>query len=50
MKDWKTTVCGVIAAIGAILQEEYGWVGTVGKVMVAGGLAALGNFAADSKK
>jgi hypothetical protein len=47
MKNWKTTLGGVIAAIGTYFQSQQGWQNVLGQVMSAIGLLILGNSAAD---
>lgn len=50
MKNWKTTVCGLVGAIGAwaATQVDPSWLPTVGKILVSLSIAALGFFAKDS--
>lgn len=47
MKNYKTTLGGVIAAIGTYFQSQQGWQNVLGQVMSAIGLLILGNSAAD---
>jgi len=50
MKSWKTTLCGLVAAIGAFLvtQTDPTWLPTVGKILVGVGTAGIGLFARDN--
>lgn len=51
--NWKTTIAGLVAAIGttltgsAILPEKWAWIGTAMQVI---GLGLLGAYAADKSK
>ena len=48
MKDWKTTLSGVLAAVGGYLTEsQTGWLHIVGQVVTAIGLLLLGYHATD---
>jgi hypothetical protein len=49
MVNWKTTLFGVLGAVGTYLATQPGWLGTVGSVLVAVSSALLGYFAADAK-
>lgn len=48
MKDWRTTVSGIVTAVGISIQGQEGWLGVAGKVLAAGGAAATGLLAADA--
>jgi len=50
MTSWKTTLCGVIGAIGTYLitLTDPAWMATVGKILVGLSVAGLGFFAKDS--
>jgi hypothetical protein len=48
MKDWKTTLSGVLAAIGGYLtQSQTGLLQIVGQVMTGIGLLLLGYHSSD---
>lgn len=48
MKNWKTTVGGILAAIGAFLvNSQTGWLNLVGQFCQAAGLFFLGFSAQD---
>lgn len=49
MTNWKTTLAGLIAAIGTYLQSQSGWLQIAGQVISAIGLLMLGHSAADKK-
>ena len=49
--SWKTTVCGIVAAVGGVLQTDTGlppWALTLGKCLVAIGVGGVGIFARDN--
>ena len=49
MKNWKTTVGGLLAALGSYLvNSQTGWLGVVGQIAQAIGLFFLGTSAADA--
>jgi hypothetical protein len=49
MKNWKTTLGGIMAAIGQYLtQAESGWLNIAGQVISGIGLLLLGAAAQDS--
>lgn len=50
MKSWKTTVCGLVAAMGTYLitVKEPAWVSLVGQFLAAVGTAGVGMFARDN--
>lgn len=50
MKNWKTTVCGLVGAIGTYLVTvtEPEWISVVGKILVGLSVAGLGLFAKDN--
>lgn len=51
MKNWKTTLGGLLSAVGAVLQvSENIYIKNAGVILVAVGLMLLGGSAADSKK
>lgn len=52
MKSWKTTTWGIVAAIGSGLSQvkEPSWIGLLGQVMAAAGLAGVGIAARDNDK
>ncbi len=50
MANWKTTLFGALAAVGAYLQTQPGWIGTVGAILVPVATALLGFFAKDATK
>ncbi len=49
MTNWKTTLGGILAAIGQFLQtvEDPSWVRMVGQIIAAAGLFLLGASARD---
>lgn len=47
MKNWKTTIGGIVAAIGTYFQSQEGWQQILGQVLSAIGLILLGHSAAD---
>jgi hypothetical protein len=49
MTNWKTTLGGLITAVGAYLQTvpEPTWLATVGKIMIGLGPLLIGFFAKD---
>ena len=48
MKNWKTTVGGLLAAVGSYLvNSQTGWLNVVGQVAQAVGLFLLGATAKD---
>ena len=50
MKNWKTTVAGVLAAVGQYLvNSQTGFLNILGQVMSAVGLLLLGHSAIDAK-
>ena len=49
MTNWKTTLGGILAAIGTYLTSQQGWIGITGQVVSAVGLLLLGHSAADKK-
>jgi hypothetical protein len=50
MKDWKTTVCGIVAAVGAYLvNSQTGWLNVVGQVLSSLGVLLVGLQAKDAK-
>ena len=48
MKNYKTTICGLLAAIGTYLQTQQGVLQVVGQIMSAVSLFLLGAAAKDS--
>jgi len=50
MKSWKTTVCGLIGAIGAYLAttNDPSWLPTLGKLLSGVSVALIGFFARDN--
>ena len=52
MVNWKTTLCGALAALGAYLMTvtDPTWLHTIGSVLGALSTAAIGFFAADANK
>lgn len=50
MKSWKTTVAGLIGAIGLYLskQADPSWLHNVGDILAMAGTAAAGFFARDN--
>ena len=51
MKNWKTTVGGILAAIGSYLvNSQTGWLQVLGQVCQAIGLFFLGASAQDATK
>lgn len=49
MGNWKTTIAGIIGAIGVYLQTQTGWLQIVGQVLSGIGMLLLGHSAADKK-
>jgi len=49
MTNWKTTLGGILAAIGTYLTSQQGWISIAGQVVSAVGLLLLGHSAADKK-
>ena len=47
MKNWKTTLGGIIAAVGTYFQSQEGWQHIIGQVLSAVGLLLLGHSATD---
>lgn len=49
MINWKTTLGGILAAIGQFLEsiQDPAWVGLVGRILTAAGLFLLGTSARD---
>lgn len=47
MKNWKTTLGGIIAAIGTYFQSQEGVQQIIGQVLSAIGLILLGHSASD---
>jgi hypothetical protein len=48
MKNWKTTVCGILAAVGVYLvNSEVGILNVVGQVLSVVGVALGGTLAKD---
>lgn len=49
MKNWKTTVGGILAAVGSYLvnSNQTGWINILGQVCSAVGLLLLGGAAKD---
>ena len=51
MKNWKTTVGGLLAAVGSyLINSQTGWLQVVGQVAQAVGLFFLGAVAQDATK
>ncbi len=51
MKNWKTTLGGILAAAGQyLINSESGWLSIVGQVLSGVGLLLLGAAAQDSTK
>lgn len=50
MKSWKTTVCGLVGAIGTFLSttSDPTWLPTVGKFLVGISVALMGLAARDN--
>lgn len=50
MKNWKTTVGGIMAAVGGVLinTNPTGWVNILGQVLSAVGLLLVGGSAKDA--
>ena len=49
MKNWKTTLGGILAAIGSYLvNSQVGWANVIGQVAQAVGLFLVGAAAQDS--
>lgn len=50
-KDWKTTLCGVIAAVGTYLQNSTDpTLVFVGQILASGSLLLLGYHCSDKQK
>lgn len=51
MASWKTTVFGIIGAVGTFLinQKDPAWLGIVGQILMAIGSAGVGMSARDNK-
>ena len=50
MKNYKTTICGIMAAIGTYLStSQTGWLQILGQLMAGAGTLLLGYQAADKK-
>ncbi len=49
MTNWKTTLGGILVAIGTFLQniEDPAWLALIGQVFVAGGAFLVGGYARD---
>lgn len=47
MKNYKTTICGIVAAIGTYLQTQTGTLQVVGQILSAVSLFLLGASAKD---
>jgi hypothetical protein len=49
MKNWKTTLGGILVAVGTFLTnvDDPAWVNLVGQVFVAGGAFLVGGMARD---
>ena len=47
MKNYKTTICGIVAAIGTYLQTQSGTLQVVGQILSAVSLFLLGASAKD---
>lgn len=49
MKNWKTTLCGALGALGVYLQSvnDPAWLGIVGQILAGIGTFLLGMFAKD---
>ena len=52
MKDYKTTIGGILLAVGAVMTQvtDPSWIGTVGASMLALGGLIAGTQAGDKKK
>lgn len=50
MKNWKTTLFGILAGVGHVLSETPGVVGQIAKAVFVGALAFLGGSAGDASK
>lgn len=50
MKNWKTTLLGVLAASAHVLSETPGIVGQIAKTVFVAALAFFGGSAADASK
>lgn len=52
MKSWKTTTCGIFAAISGYLVtvQEPSWIPLAGKIMGAASMALMGLVARDNDK
>lgn len=48
MKNWKTTVGGILAAAGQYLLDQPGWLHIAGQIVSAIGLLLLGAAAQDT--
>jgi hypothetical protein len=50
MKNWKTTLGGILAATGQyLINHEQGWMNIAGQIVSAIGLLLLGSAASDAK-
>ena len=49
MANWKTTIAGIIGAIGVYLQTQTGWLQIAGQLLSGVGMILLGHSAADKK-
>lgn len=48
MKSWKTTLCGVLAAVGVyLINNEVGILNVVGQILSVLGVALCGTLAKD---
>lgn len=47
MKNYKTTICGILAAVGTYLQTQTGWLQVTGQVLSAVSIFLLGASAKD---
>lgn len=50
--SWKTTVCGLLGAIGTYLQtvKDPAWLSTLGQILIAVGVGGIGLFGRDDNK
>jgi len=49
MVNWKTTLCGALAALASFLKTQPGVLATIGAVLEPVAIGLLGYFAADGK-
>jgi hypothetical protein len=50
MKDWKTTLCGILAAVGTYLQNSTNpTLVFIGQILTSGSLLFLGYHSGDKK-